>query len=203
MLNENWAELLLSEPESDRPGILRSEDAQIYFEVADPVRFYSPDTGMVNGIVVKLNPKRASVWCDTENWAVPYGMLHHECKSTAKDRRARGDRLRKVAVQARTLMDRHGLEDWTLLFSPARRTLGQCDSRRKRILLSRHHAVMDPPMLVTDTILHEIAHALAGHEAGHGPAWKAIARRVGATPKSCRDRDDSALAPEAGRAKGR
>ena len=37
---------------------------------------------------------------------------------------------------------------------------------------------------VRDTVLHEIAHAIAGHEAGHGPLWKATARRIGATPRA-------------------
>lgn len=39
-----------------------------------------------------------------------------------------------------------------------------------------------------DTVLHEIAHALDFEERGtsdHGPRWKAIARRVGATPTRC------------------
>ncbi len=36
-----------------------------------------------------------------------------------------------------------------------------------------------------DTLLHEIAHALAGHRAGHGPVWRKIAREVGAKPKRC------------------
>ena len=40
------------------------------------------------------------------------------------------------------------------------------------------------PREVRDTILHEIAHALAGAKARHGPAWKAIAKRLGATPKA-------------------
>lgn len=33
---------------------------------------------------------------------------------------------------------------------------------------------------VHETILHEIAHALAGPGAGHGPKWREMARRVGA-----------------------
>lgn len=49
-----------------------------------------------------------------------------------------------------------------------------------------------PPDQVTDTILHEIAHALAGPAARHGPAWKSIARRLGATPKSCAPENDGA-----------
>jgi predicted SprT family Zn-dependent metalloprotease len=36
-----------------------------------------------------------------------------------------------------------------------------------------------------DTVLHEIAHAIAGHKAGHGPAWKMVARMIGAKPQRC------------------
>ena len=37
---------------------------------------------------------------------------------------------------------------------------------------------------IRDTVLHEIAHAIAGREAGHGPLWKVTARRIGATPRA-------------------
>lgn len=33
-----------------------------------------------------------------------------------------------------------------------------------------------------DTILHEVAHAIAGSRAGHGPAWKSVCREIGANP---------------------
>lgn len=33
-----------------------------------------------------------------------------------------------------------------------------------------------------DTVLHEIAHAIAGRDVVHGPAWRAVARKVGANP---------------------
>lgn len=36
--------------------------------------------------------------------------------------------------------------------------------------------------IVRDTILHEIAHVLAGRKAGHGRLWKLQAMRVGANP---------------------
>jgi hypothetical protein len=35
---------------------------------------------------------------------------------------------------------------------------------------------------IRDTLLHEIAHAIAGHKAGHGAEWKAVCRRIGAKP---------------------
>jgi predicted SprT family Zn-dependent metalloprotease len=39
---------------------------------------------------------------------------------------------------------------------------------------------------VRDTILHEIAHALAPGD-GHGPKWRMTCLRIGARPKRCYD----------------
>lgn len=38
---------------------------------------------------------------------------------------------------------------------------------------------------IKNTVLHEIAHAIAGPDAGHGPRWKEIARRIGCNAKRC------------------
>lgn len=38
---------------------------------------------------------------------------------------------------------------------------------------------------VNDTILHEMAHAIAGHEAMHGPKWKRVAKRLGCSAERC------------------
>ena len=183
---------------------IRPEDAQVLFDVGDRVRFSTADGGTLTGTVEKLNPKRARVSCGTVVWAVPYHGLEHVCRSTAQDREERMMRLKQAAVRARELMDRHGLDDWTLRFNGARKKLGECRPRQKLILISRVHALNEAPGQVTDTILHEIAHALAGPKAGHGPAWKEIARRLGATPKSCAPESDEARnAREAARAKFR
>jgi len=52
---------------------------------------------------------------------------------------------------------------------------------------------------VLNTILHEMAHIIAGREAGHGPAWKDACRRLGMSEKDitrCGDAKDNALAPK-------
>lgn len=38
---------------------------------------------------------------------------------------------------------------------------------------------------VSNTLLHEIAHAISGHEAGHGPKWKKVAKSIGCDGKRC------------------
>ncbi len=184
MPDYNWVESLLGDRESARTRALRIEDAQVFFELGDRVRFRASHGDTRIGTVEKLNPTRAKVRCGAEAWVVPYAGLDHVCGSTAADRRSRATRLKEVAGQARELMDRHGLAKWSLRFSSARKRLGECRSEQRLILISRAHAATDSAEQITDTILHEIAHALAGPGVGHGPAWKRIARQIGATPKS-------------------
>src|SRR4051794_26770877 len=85
---------------------------------------------------------------------------------------------------ARQLMDLHGLADWSFAYDRARRRFGSCRWRKKQITLSHPLTLLNTEAQVRDTILHEIAHALAPN-AGHGPKWKAACRRVGAKPARC------------------
>lgn len=89
---------------------------------------------------------------------------------------------------AEKLMRQHALSCWTVIISNSRTFLGRCWYKpRCQIELSRHHILADTDAEITDTILHEIAHAITGYEKGnaHGAQWKSAAKRVGATPKRC------------------
>ena len=81
-------------------------------------------------------------------------------------------------------MDAHGLTGWALAFVEARKRLGHCHFQDGMIRISRTHALEGSEEQIRDTVLHEIAHAIAGYEAGHGPLWTATARRIGATPRA-------------------
>ncbi len=86
---------------------------------------------------------------------------------------------------ARRLMRKHGLHDWEFAWDNAVNRFGACHYRPKRITLSRILTPLQSRKHVTDTILHEIAHALTDCRASpHGPEWKAMARKLGATPKA-------------------
>ena len=77
-------------------------------------------------------------------------------------------------------------DGWTFEWDNAVRRAGSCSLGRKRITLSRAlFAIESNRGSALDTILHEIAHALAGPGAGHGPTWKWVATRVGARPERC------------------
>ncbi len=67
------------------------------------------------------------------------------------------------------------------------RALGRCCYTTKTIELQGRYVKDNTVEQVTDTILHEIAHALAGPRAGHGMEWKMWAVRVGATPQATVD----------------
>jgi predicted SprT family Zn-dependent metalloprotease len=90
-------------------------------------------------------------------------------------------------AMARDLMSLHGLRRWNFTFDRATRRFGCCRFGPRSISLSRHLTQLNDPEAVRQTILHEIAHALAGPRAGHGPKWRKIALSIGATPRRCYD----------------
>lgn len=83
-------------------------------------------------------------------------------------------------------MTAHGLiaKGWSFDFDSAERRMGVCKHGPKHISISRHYTEHADEAQVVNTILHEVAHALTPG-AKHGPVWKAMASRLGATPKAC------------------
>jgi predicted SprT family Zn-dependent metalloprotease len=84
--------------------------------------------------------------------------------------------------------------EWVFVWSNGKRQLGaavwskpNAKRFRRELRMSRHLVRNNGEDEVRDTILHEIAHIKAGHEAGHGPLWKHWARTVGAKPVRCAD----------------
>jgi predicted SprT family Zn-dependent metalloprotease len=84
---------------------------------------------------------------------------------------------------ARGLMKKHGLRGWAYATNKRKKTLGLCFSRLKRIELSINFIMHNNQAIVTETVLHEIAHAIVGTEHGHDDVWKEMAERIGASPK--------------------
>ena len=91
----------------------------------------------------------------------------------------------EVRQLATTLLSEYGLDDWTFKFDRAVRRLGCCYYGTKTISLSEPLARRNDISVIRNTILHEIAHALIGPRAGHGPKWRAMARSIGAKPQAC------------------
>lgn len=80
---------------------------------------------------------------------------------------------------AEALIRLHLDDSWAFDFDNAKRRAGQCDFRKKKITVSRYLAARFEDDEIHQVLLHEVAHALAGHAAAHGPAWRRTARELG------------------------
>jgi len=87
--------------------------------------------------------------------------------------------LSQVRKWADALIRLHLDDSWSFAFDNASKRAGLCDYGKKRISVSRHLAARWDDDEVHQTLLHEVAHAMAGPAAGHGPAWKRIAAELG------------------------
>lgn len=96
---------------------------------------------------------------------------------------------RDVTSMAEALLAAHlPGRGWTFGFDRAVRRAGACHHAEKRITVSRHLVERAEEDEVRQVLLHEIAHALAGHRAGHGPRWRARCAAIGSTGSRLHDR---------------
>jgi predicted SprT family Zn-dependent metalloprotease len=97
--------------------------------------------------------------------------------------------VKDVRRLGRELMDQHGLAGWQLVLDRAKQRAGVCRYDSRTIGLSAALMQLYDEAQVRETVLHEIAHALVGPGAGHGPQWLAMARRIGSTGERCVPQD--------------
>ena len=79
------------------------------------------------------------------------------------------------------------LEEWVVKIDKAKRRAGSCRTLEKVITVSQSHILENDSDTITDTILHEFAHAICFVEhkdISHGTKWKRIAKMIGATPRA-------------------
>jgi SprT protein len=94
--------------------------------------------------------------------------------------------LNDARALAADLMRKHNLpREWSFGFDRSKVRFGKCDYRHKRISLSRYLVEANQVEAVRETILHEIAHALAPRGAGHGPVWRSLAQSIGCNGSRC------------------
>ena len=101
-------------------------------------------------------------------------------------------RINETEKMARELMDLNGLQEWRFRWDSSTRRAGVCRYGVKEIGLSRKLIVVADwsEHATRMTILHEIAHALAGPFAGHGYEWRRICLQIGGDGQRCYQTDD-------------
>ncbi|MHA3722912.1 SprT-like domain-containing protein [Leucobacter sp. HY1910] len=88
--------------------------------------------------------------------------------------------LERVRVWGEALINMYlPKQGWQFGFDHAKRRAGLCHFGKKQITVSRYLAVKFSDEEIYQTLLHEVAHALAGPDAGHGPRWKRLAEVIG------------------------
>lgn len=100
------------------------------------------------------------------------------------------DRIKALHEIFNALIAKWNLHDWRLEVVPSKsmpnRAAGVCYYSSKLIRMSDEYVAGGIWESVMDTLRHEVAHALSGIGAGHGPVWRRWARIVGANPKASR-----------------
>lgn len=92
-------------------------------------------------------------------------------------------RTDKLERWAREQMDKWGLTDWKFQWDRGVMRFGYCSYTKKTISVSLVLTNKQPnDDQFRDTVLHEIAHALAPH-CGHNYIWKNTCIKVGANPE--------------------
>ena len=87
--------------------------------------------------------------------------------------------LNEIRILAESKIAQYLDSEWSFAFNNHKRSHGICNYKKKEIQLSRNSALHESMDKVLDTILHEIAHAMVGPEAGHGPIWRNVALVIG------------------------
>jgi len=101
-------------------------------------------------------------------------------KGKSRLQRMKITRFDFVAQLAKDKMRELGLDrSWEFVFDSAKQRAGLCNYSDHKISLSKYIVEYHSIDQSEQVILHEIAHALAGKSAGHGPNWKKTAKSIG------------------------
>lgn len=92
--------------------------------------------------------------------------------------------LHRVRQWAEALIKLHleplfGEGAWSFGFDNAKRRAGLCNYTDRRITVSKYLAEKFDDDEIHQILLHEVAHAVAGAAAGHGPRWVRVSRELG------------------------
>jgi predicted SprT family Zn-dependent metalloprotease len=112
--------------------------------------------------------------------AIGFELGRQFSKGKNRFQRLKLDRFEYIAFLANLKMQEHGLlSPWEFIFDSAKQRAGLCNYTDHQISLSKYLVEYHSLDQSEQVILHEVAHALAGKDAGHGPNWKQIAKSIG------------------------
>jgi predicted SprT family Zn-dependent metalloprotease len=127
---------------------------------------------------------------DHREYRVPYGRLalqtpHAEGAPPARQRTDAD--LQAMAARATAWIAAHQLAGWSFQFDHATTRAGCCNYQTRVISLASAYARSATDEAITDTLLHEIAHALVGQAHEHDQVWQAQAVALGCSGQRCHD----------------
>lgn len=99
---------------------------------------------------------------------------------------------RSLAIAyTRKLLKKFGLDDWDVRLNDRfYYTLGQCKDKEKIIEISQILVDNSEWLMVKETVLHEIAHALCPTDHYHTVTWKIVSKLIGCNESTSRTDTD-------------
>ncbi|KKM82810.1 hypothetical protein LCGC14_1315620 [marine sediment metagenome] len=85
----------------------------------------------------------------------------------------------QALIIGKQILKQHNIFDWNIEIDRAKKRLGCCHWKTKKITLSKEFTELNNEAIILNTIKHEVAHIIAGYTAGHGQYWKVICKIVG------------------------
>ena len=166
--------------------ILTADFPGASFPPETKVAFTTQTGDTLNGTVQQLFPRYARVTTEEGTiWNVPYRLL-----KVTEVAQVLAMSLTEIQILGNQLLRAHevksGLEPgWQFGFDLAPSRGGVRKYKEKQLSLSITYCLKASRAEITDTVLHEIAHAIVGPRHGHDAVWKAAAARIGCTAERC------------------
>lgn len=135
----------------------------------------------LHGTVSTLGPKYVGITLSNgDRYRLPYQLIQ-----PLGERTDHFDQEQRALKKCRKLLCKQGLSDWSACLDDSMSRAGACQYRNKQISLARLFIRKASEQEILDTILHEIAHALAGRAHHHDALWRKIAREIGCSAERC------------------
>ncbi len=134
---------------------------------------------------LKLRKVKLDVWIENPRAISTYEKFGFKPTTQYTENKLRWQRMTLdkpgliLALAERKIAEHLDLENWKFEFDSAKRRAGLCNYTEKKIQLSKYHVNIHTVDENMQVVLHEIAHAMCGHEAGHSKIWLNTAKKIG------------------------